>query len=45
MKLTVLNNRILTFTNWEDNSTDAVREISMDGDKQVLPHSLALTIS
>lgn len=35
VKLTVLNNRILTFTNWEDNSTDAVREISMDGDKQV----------
>ncbi len=35
VKLTALNNRILTFTNWEDNTTDAVREIRMDGEKNV----------
>lgn len=35
VKLTALNNRILTFTNWEDNTTDAVREMKMDGEKDV----------
>ena len=33
VKLTALNNRILTFTNWEDNSTNMEREVRMDGDK------------
>ena len=33
VKLTALNNKILTFTGWEDNSTDAERTVRMDGDK------------
>jgi len=33
VKLTAINNRILTFTNWDDNTTDAVKELTMDGDK------------
>ncbi len=35
VKLTALNNRIITFSNWEDNSTSAEREIVMDGEKNV----------
>jgi len=35
VKLTAQNNKILTFTNWEDNSTDAERMISMTEDKSV----------
>ncbi len=35
VKLTTVNNRILTFTNWEDNSTAPEREIRMDGEKNV----------
>lgn len=35
VRLTAVNNRILTFTNWEDNTTEAVRKIVMDGDKNV----------
>ena len=31
--LTALNNRILTFTTWEDNTTDATRKVKMDGQK------------
>lgn len=31
--LTAIDNRILTFTNWEDNTTSAVREVTMDGEK------------
>ncbi len=33
--LTALNNKILTFTNWEDNSTSAKRTITMDGEKNI----------
>ncbi len=35
VKLTALNNRIITFTNWEDNTTAAEREVKMDGEKNV----------
>lgn len=35
VRLTTYNNRILTFTNWEDNSTSPTRDITMDGDKNV----------
>lgn len=35
VKLTAINNRILTFTNWEDNTTQSEREINMDGTKSV----------
>lgn len=35
VKLTTVGNRILTFTNWEDNSTAPEREIRMDGDKNL----------
>ncbi len=35
VKLSVLNNRILTFTNWEDNSTEQERVITMDGEKNL----------
>ena len=35
VKLTALNNRILTFTNWEDNSTGMEREVKMDGEKNL----------
>lgn len=36
VKLVALNNRILTFTNWEDNTTSSEREVKMDGDKDVV---------
>ena len=35
VKLTAQNNRILTFTGWEDNSTEAERVVTMDGEKNV----------
>lgn len=35
VKLTTLNNRILTFLAWEDNSTSATRNIVMDGEKNL----------
>lgn len=35
VKLTTLNNRILTFVGWEDNTTDATRLINMDGNKDI----------
>lgn len=35
VKLTVANNKILTFTGWEDGSTNAERIINMDGEKSV----------
>ena len=35
VKLTALNNRILTFTNWEDNTTAMEREIKMDSEKNL----------
>lgn len=35
VKLKALNNRILTFTNWEDNTTDAERDVKMDGEKNL----------
>ena len=35
VKLTAINNRILTFTGWEDNATNAERTIFMDGEKNV----------
>ncbi len=35
VKLTTVNNRIMTFTGWEDNTTDAERVIHMDGEKNV----------
>ena len=35
VKLTAINNRIMTFTGWEDNTTDAERTIRMDGEKNV----------
>ncbi len=33
VKLTAQNNKVLTFTGWEDNTTNAVRELTMDADK------------
>lgn len=36
VKLTVSNNRILTFTNWEDNTTTMEREIKMDAEKNLI---------
>ncbi len=33
--LTTVNNRVIAFTNWEDNSTSPVREIKMDGEKNL----------
>lgn len=36
VKLTTHNNKILTFTNWEDNSTSTERTIRMDGDKNIV---------
>lgn len=36
VKLTTHNNKILTFTNWEDNSTAAERTIRMDADKNIV---------
>ena len=35
VKLSAVNNRIMTFTGWEDNTTDAERLIHIDGDKNV----------
>ena len=35
VKLTTLNNRILTFMGWEDNTTEAERIVTMDSDKQL----------
>ncbi len=35
VKLTALNNKILTFMNWEDNSTAAERIITMDEEKNM----------
>lgn len=35
VKLTAQDNRILTFTNWDDNSTDKEREVKMDGEKNL----------
>lgn len=35
VKLTAVNNKILTFTGWEDNTTSIERNITMDGDKDV----------
>ena len=35
VKLTAVNNRILTFTGWEDNSTEAERVVTMDGEKSM----------
>lgn len=35
VKLTAQNNKILTFTGWDDNTTDAVRNITMDADKDI----------
>lgn len=35
VKLTAINNKILTFTGWEDNTTSAERNIVMDGEKNV----------
>lgn len=35
VKLAAINNRILTFVNWEDNSTDAERTVTVDGEKNL----------
>ena len=35
VKLTVSNNKILTFIGWEDNTTDAERTIRMDAEKNI----------
>ncbi len=35
VRLSVLNNRILSFTNWEDNSTSPEREVRMDSEKNL----------
>lgn len=35
VRLTTLNNRILTFTTWEDNSTDPIRDVVMDSEKNL----------
>ncbi len=35
VSLTTLNNRILTFTNWEDNTTSTERIVKMDGEKNL----------
>lgn len=36
VKLTTQNNKILTFTNWEDNTTNPERTIRMDGEKNIV---------
>lgn len=36
VKLTALNNKVLTFIGWEDNSTEAERIIRMDGEKNII---------
>lgn len=35
VKISALNNRILTFTNWEDNTTLPERDVKMDGEKNL----------
>ena len=35
VKLTAQNNKILTFTGWEDNTTDAERIVKMDGEQNL----------
>jgi pectin methylesterase-like acyl-CoA thioesterase len=35
VKLSAVSNKILTFTNWEDNSTTVERDITMDGEKSI----------
>ena len=35
VKLTALNNRILTFMGWEDNTTEPERTVKMDGEKNL----------
>lgn len=35
VKLTTLNNRVLTFTQWEDNTTSVERDVKMDGEKNL----------
>ena len=35
VRLTTLNNRILTFTQWEDNTTGVERDVKMDGEKNL----------
>jgi len=35
VKLSAQNNKILTFINWEDNSTDAERIVTVDGEKSL----------
>ncbi len=35
VKVSALNNTILTFTNWEDNTTEQERIIKMDGEKTI----------
>lgn len=35
VKLTAQNNRILTFTTWDDNSTSLERDVKMDGTKNI----------
>ena len=35
VKLIAQNNRILTFTNWEDNTTTMERDVKMDGEKNL----------
>lgn len=35
VKLTALNNRILTFTNWVDDTTSQEREVKMDSEKSL----------
>lgn len=35
VRLTTYNNRILTFTNWEDNTTTPTRDVVMDGEKNL----------
>lgn len=36
VKLTAVNNKILTFTNWENNITTKERDVTMDGAKNVI---------
>jgi pectin methylesterase-like acyl-CoA thioesterase len=38
VQLTAVNNRILTFTNWDDNSTNLTREVKMSEEKSVTAH-------
>lgn len=38
VRLRALDNRILTFTGWEDNTTDSEREVHMDSEKNLTAH-------